>query len=226
MYEDRIATFVQSLATDQDPIIEAIEQEALASGVPIIRPECQGFLKVLLAIHKPMRILEIGTAVGFSAVLMASALEGKCHIDTIENYPPRIPIARTNFARTGLSEQIHLHEGDALEVLMQMAKKRAEQSGQSMLYDFVFLDAAKGQYPAYLPYILELMAPGAVLVTDNILQEGELLESRFAILKRNRTIHDRMREFLYTLTHTEGLKTSILGAADGLAVSVKIRKHD
>lgn len=209
--DERIVTFINSLDTRNSEILETIEKEALASSVPIIRREMQSFLKTLLLIRKPMRILEVGTAVGFSALLMSEYAPEGCRITTIENYEKRIPAALENFRRAGKEEKITLIEGDAAEVL-----KTLEGS-----YDFIFMDAAKGQYIHYLPEVLRLLPEGGVLVSDNVMQDGEVIESRFAVERRNRTIHARMREYLYELKHNDALVTSIIPLGDGAAVSVK-----
>ena len=188
-----------------------VEREALDSYVPIIRKEMQSFLKVLLQIKKPMRILEVGTAVGFSALLMSEYVSEDCKITTIEKYEKRIPIARENFKRAGKEEQITLREGDALEILKSLDET----------YDFIFMDAAKGQYLHFLPEVLRLLKSGGLLVSDNILQEGDLIESRFAVERRNRTIYKRMREYLYELKHNDELVTSLLPLGDGVAISTK-----
>ena len=213
--DERIVTFINSLETQNSEILETVEKEALASHVPIIRKEMQSFLKVLLAMHAPRSILEVGTAVGFSALLMSEYAPADCRITTIENYEKRIPAARENLRRAGKEGQITLIEGDALDVL-----KKLEGS-----YDFIFMDAAKGQYIHYLPEVLRLLKDGGVLVSDNVMQDGEVIESRFAVERRNRTIHARMREYLYELKHTEELLTSILPLGDGVAVSVKKGKE-
>lgn len=214
--DERIVTFINSLETENSEILEAIEREALDSYVPIIRKEMQSFLKVLLTIQKPMRILEVGTAVGFSALLMSENAPDACRITTIENYEKRIPIARENFRRAGKEEQITLIEGDALEVMKTLKGS----------YDFIFMDAAKGQYIHYFPEVMRLLEPGGTLVSDNVLQDGDIIESRFAVERRNRTIHSRMREYLYELKHNEQLITAILPLGDGAAVSTKKRKEE
>ena len=193
--DERIITFINSMDTENSEILETIEQEALAADVPIIRREMQSFLEVLLLMKKPMRVLEVGTAVGFSALLMSDYLPEGGHITTIENYEKRIPIARENFRRAGKEDKITLIEGDATEVL-------AEMEGT---FDFIFMDAAKGQYIHYLPNVLRLLSDGGCLVSDNVMQDGDIIESRFAVERRNRTIHARMREYLYCRLHSKKL---------------------
>ncbi len=209
--DERMVTFIHSLETENSAILETIEKEALDTFVPIIRKEMQSFLKVLLSIQKPLKILEVGTAVGFSAILMGEYAPEECRITTIEKYEKRIPIARENFRRAGKEEQITLLEGDALEILKELDET----------FDFIFMDAAKGQYIYYMPEVIRLLRKGGVLVSDNVLQDGDIIESRFAVERRNRTIHSRMREYLYELKHDERLLTSIIPLGDGVAVSVK-----
>lgn len=210
--DERMVTFMNSLELPEDPLLEAIESEALESFVPIIRTETKSLLKVLLSLAKPMRILEVGTAVGYSALVMQTYGPENCKITTIENYAKRIPIARANFARAGKESDITLIEGDALEVM----------KGLTGPYDFIFMDAAKGQYIHYLPEAMRLLVPGGLLVSDNVLQDGDVINSRFAVERRNRTIHSRMREYLFELKHREDLQTVILPVGDGVAVSVRL----
>lgn len=209
--DERFSTYVASLEAPEEPLLERIEAEALAARVPIIRKETQSFLKTLLVLKKPRKVLEIGTAVGFSALLMSAYLPEGGHITTIENYEKRIPIARENFRQAGKEGVISLIQGDALAVMKELAEA----------YDFIFMDAAKGQYIHYLPEAVRLLAPGGVLVSDNVLQGGDVLESRFAVERRDRTIHSRMREYLYELKHHDQLQTSILPLGDGVALSVR-----
>lgn len=212
--EERLVTYLHSLETENSEILETIEKEALADYVPIIRKEMQSFLRVMVKIKRPLRILEVGTAVGFSAILMSEAMPDGCTITTIENYEKRIPIARENFRRAGKEDKITLIEGDAMEVLKELEGP----------YDFVFMDAAKGQYSAYLTEIMRILSPGGVLLSDNVLQEGEIIESRFAVERRDRTIHSRMREYLYLLKHHPELDTTIIPLGDGVAMSIKADK--
>lgn len=209
--QNRITEYINSLDQGHGELCDRIAREARASFVPIIRRETACFLKTMVASVRPERILEVGTAVGYSALLMAQVMPPDAHITTIEKYEPRIPLAREHFRQAGMETRITLLEGDAQEVLQTL----------SGTFDFIFMDAAKGQYIHWLPRILELMAPGGVLFSDNVLQDGDIIESRFAVERRNRTIHSRMREYLYTITHMEELETSMIPIGDGVALSVR-----
>lgn len=209
--KERIDTFLASLDAGNTAFLDQIEREALQANVPVIRTQTQGLIRFLLALRKPMSILEVGCAIGFSALLMSEYAPEGCRITTIENYEKRIPVARKNFARAGKTDVITLLEGDAADILKDLEGP----------YDFIFMDAAKGQYIRFLPETLRLLGPGGLLVSDNVLQDGDVMESRFVVTRRNRTIHSRMREYLYELTHNEMLETVVLPIGDGVTVSVK-----
>ena len=210
--EERVLDFIRSFGVDRgSEALHMIEKEAVRDDVPINRKETGELLRILLQIKKPEKILEVGAAIGFSSVFMGENTGKNTHITTIENYEKRIPIARENFRRAGKEDKITLIEGDATEVL-------AEMEGT---FDFIFMDAAKGQYIHYLPNVLRLLSDGGCLVSDNVMQDGDIIESRFAVERRNRTIHARMREYLYELKHREDLVTSIIPLGDGVAVSIK-----
>ena len=208
--DERMVTFINSLDPGHTPFLEALEQKAKQDRVPVIRREMQSFLKVFLMMKRPLRILEVGTAVGFSAILMATYGPENCQITTIENYAKRIPEARKNFRESGYEKQITLLEGDAAGLLKTLEPP----------FDFIFMDAAKGQYIHFLPDLLRLMRPGSVLISDNVLQDGDIVESHYIVERRNRTIYKRMREYLYQLKHSEQLETSIIPLGDGITVSV------
>ena len=212
--EERMRTYINSLDMGNTPLLEELEQYAQESRVPIIRREMQSFIKVLLAIHKPKRILEVGTAVGFSTLLMCEYGPQDLTITTIENYEKRIPIARDNFRKAGRESQITLLEGDAGKYLKEL----------DGTFDLIFMDAAKGQYIHWLPDVMRLMHPGSILLSDNVLQEGDIIESHYLVERRNRTIYKRMREYLYELKHCPALLTTILPLGDGAAVSVKVEQ--
>ncbi len=207
--DERFVAYINSLDAGNPAYLDELEAYAIETQVPIIRKEMQSFMKTMLVMNKPKQILEVGTAIGFSALLMSEFTDG--HITTIENYDKRIPIARDNFKKYHKEDQITLLEGDAMEVLKTL-------NGP---YDFIFMDAAKGQYIHYLPEVMRLLSSGGVLISDNVMQDGDIIESKYAVTRRDRTIHKRMREYLYTLKHHEELETSILTLGDGVAVSVR-----
>lgn len=211
MIDERVGAFIDSLDRGNTPFLDEIEKNAIEMQVPVIRRSMQSLIKFLLALLKPRDILEVGTAVGFSALLMSEYGPEDCHITTIEKYEKRIPVAKENFRRSGREQQITLLAGDAAEILRELEGP----------YDMIFMDAAKGQYIHFLPEVMRLLAPGGLLLSDNVLQDGDIIESRFAVTRRNRTIHSRMREYLYALKHTPGLQTVILPVGDGAALTTK-----
>lgn len=211
--DERMAAFIDSLDKGNTPFLDKIEKEAQEGQIPVIRKPVQSLLKFFLALTKPQSILEVGTAVGFSALLMDEYSPAGCHITTIEKYEKRIPLARENFRRAGAEERITLLEGDAAELLKELNDS----------YDLIFMDAAKGQYIHFLPDVLRLLSDGGLLVSDNVLQDGDIVESRFAVSRRNRTIHARMRDYLYELKHHPEFETAVLPVGDGVTVSVRRR---
>lgn len=212
MTAERQSAFIRSLDQGNTAFLNEIEREAREAGVPIIKPETQRLLRFFVQMRKPLTILEIGCAVGFSALLMSEYGPPDCHITTIENYDKRIVKARENFRRAGREERITLLEGDAADILPKIEKS----------CDMIFMDAAKGQYLSFLPEVMRLLSVGGLLLSDNVWQEGDILESRYAVTRRDRTIHSRMREYLYRITHDERLETVILPVGDGVASSVRI----
>ena len=202
--EERMRTFINSLDPGEPAWLDEIRSSALQDNVPIIRMEMGSLLRFLLTLRRPSSILEVGTAVGYSALFMSEYMPENCHITTIEKYEKRIPIAKQNFKTAGREDKITL----------------------SQPFDFIFMDAAKGQYMHFLPDVLRLLAPGGLLVSDNVLQEGNIIESRYAVCRRDRTIHARMREYLYTLTHHDELETVVLPVGDGATLSVKLPEKE
>lgn len=209
----RITDYICSLEPGDGELLDTIAAEARAAGIPIIRQETAALLKTLTAAVRPSGILEVGTAVGYSALLMSRVMPGECRITTIEKYEKRIPEARRNFRLAGEDERITLLEGDAGEILKSLDGP----------FQLIFMDAAKGQYIHWLPEIMRLLPVGGMLISDNVLQDGDIIESRYAVERRNRTIHSRMREYLYLLKHMAELETSILPIGDGVTVSVRVK---
>ncbi len=209
MADERICAFINSLDKGNTLFLDKLEKEAREADIPIIRTETQSLLKFLLEMQKPRSVLEVGCAVGFSALLMSEYAPEGCRITTIEKQEKRIRTAQENFRRAGKEDRITLLEGDAADLLKELKGP----------YDMVFMDAAKGQYLHFLPEVMRLLSAEGLLVSDNVLQDGDILESRYAVTRRNRTIHTRMREYLYQLKHDLRLETVILPVGDGVAVS-------
>ena len=212
--DNRITEYLHSLETSRGELLDTIEKKAIEDGVPIIRSETAALLRSLTAALRPENILEIGTAVGYSALQMCQVMPANCHITTIEKYEKRIPEAKENFRKAGEESRITFLEGDADMWLKELKGKQ---------FDLVFMDAAKGQYLNWLPLLLDLMPVGAVLISDNVLQDGDVVQSRFAVQRRNRTIHSRMREYLYELKHMEEFETEVIPIGDGVTISTRIR---
>lgn len=210
--DERLSTYIDSISWDIPKYLKEVEKAALADEVPIIRRSMQSLISFLLEMKKPNAVLEIGTAVGFSSMFMSEYVPEDTIIDTIEKVPIRIKCAKENFERYGKTDRITLYEGDAVDVLKKLA-------ADGRKYDFIFMDAAKGQYLNFLEPVLDMLTEDGLLVTDNVLQDGDIIQSRYAITKRDRTIHGRMREYLYFLTHSERFKTVVLPVGDGAALS-------
>lgn len=213
--DERLTTYIDSLSWKIPEYLKEAEREALDNEVPIIRRSMQSLLTFLLRTRKPQAVLEIGTAVGFSSMLMSECVDESAVLDTIEKVPMRIRAAKKNFEKYHKTDRIRLYEGDAAEVLKSLVERGRK-------YDFIFMDAAKGQYLHFLPFVLELLVSGGMLVTDNVLQDGDIIQSRYAVTRRDRTIHGRMREYLYTITHSAQLDTVVLPVGDGVTLSVRI----
>src|SRR5690554_3790267 len=213
---ERVTDYINFLDKELPENLLYLEKYALDNHVPIIKKETQGVLRFLLQLIKPIRILEVGTAIGFSALFMSEHTSSACKITTIEKVQMRLVEAIKNLSdeRFTNRDKITLRQGDAIDVLKELVE-------DNLNYDFIFLDAAKGQYMTFLPELMKLLAPGGILVTDNVLQDGTVVNSRYSITRRDRTIHSRMREYLYRITHMPELETVILPVGDGIAISLK-----
>ena len=205
----RIKDYIDSLCRENRRTLEEIRKEAVRSEVPIIRRDSEQLLKVLLAIGKPEHILEIGTAVGYSAVIMAEY--SPAVIDTLEIGEKDYRLALGNIAGAGYENRISCHLCDAGEYLKNCTAQ----------YDAVFLDAAKGQYINWLPLIKKVLKKGGMLIADNVLLDGKTIESRYAIDRRDRTEHARMREYLEAVMKDEELVSSVVAVGDGMGVSYR-----
>ena len=218
---ERTEIFIESLNEGNTEFLDNLEAEANRDNVPIIRKSMQRFLKLMLELKKPKNILEVGTAVGFSAILMAQYSQSDCHITTIEKYEKRLPVAKDNFLKSGFNDKITLIEGDAKDILNELLENENGDDKFAGRYDMIFMDAAKGQYINFLPNAVKLLKKGGVLITDNVLQDDTVIQSKFTVVRRDRTIHKRMREYIRALMQSDELTTDILQLGDGISVSVK-----
>ena len=216
--DERLSIYIDSISWNIPEYLKEVEKAGVADEVPIIRRPMQSLISFLLTVKKPKAVLEIGTAVGFSSMLMSEYVSAGTIIDTIEKVPIRIECAKENFAKYDKTERINLLEGDAADVLRKLATEGKRN-------DFIFMDAAKGQYLNFLEPVLDMLTDNGLLVTDNVLQDGDIIQSRYAITKRDRTIHGRMREYLYFLTHSERFKTVVLPVGDGAALSQVVSEY-
>ena len=213
--EDYINNYLRSVQPHYDGVLGEIEKEARSTDVPIIPHETARFLSVLLTMKKPKNILEVGTAVGFSAGLMSRYLEEGGTVTTIDRFEVMLKDARQNIKRMELEDKVKIIEGDAADILPTLEGP----------YDVIFLDAAKGQYSAFLPQCIRLLPVGGLLLVDDVLQGGDIARSRFSVPRRQRTIHKRLRNFLWDISHSDVLMSSIVPIGDGLAVCIKVKEE-
>lgn len=212
LVEDYIAEYIENMLTDCPGKLGELQRKAYEEGLPIIPKDVVKLLGFILGIKKPKAILEIGMAVGFSASFMSQFLPEDGYIKTIDRYPVMIERARKNFKKFGLENKITILEGNANDILPDMEEQ----------FDFVFMDAAKGQYITILPDVLRLTKKGGIIMADDILQEGRVAQEYTEIPRRQRTIHKRLNEFLYEITHNEKLRTTVLTVGDGVALIEKL----
>lgn len=214
--DDYINSYLRTIQPHYDGVLGEIEKESRDAQVPVIPHETARLLSVLLTMKKPKNILEVGTAVAFSSGLMSRYLQEGGTITTIDRYELMLKDARKNIARMGLEDTIKILEGDAADILPTLTGP----------YDVIFLDAAKGQYSAFLPHCLRLLPVGGLLIVDDVLQGGDIAKTRFSVPRRQRTIHKRLRNFLWDISHNDALESSIVPIGDGLAVCVKIKETE
>ena len=211
---ERFESFLESLPDDLPGYLLDLELENIRANIPIIRKGSQRLIRFMLELKKPVKVLEVGTATGFSSIFMLEFLDKKAEITTIEKMEERIDKAEETFRNLDKNKQITLIKGDAIEILADLVSK-------NKTFDFIFMDAAKGQYINFFENIKKLLVPGGMLVTDNMLQEGRLLDSRYTVVRRDRTIHQRMREYVNVLMTDKNFETILLASGDGMAVSIK-----
>lgn len=212
---DYIVQYIRALRPPSQGILKEIELKIINGKEtwPIIQPEVVSFLGVLLSIKKPIKILEIGTAVAYSAIFMSDYLRPGGTITTIERFHVMQKQAKDNIKRAHLEDTIHMIQGDAEDVLPTLEDDQ---------FDFIFMDCAKGQYMKLLPDCVRLLKDDGILLTDNVLHNGVVAKSRYLVPRRHRTMHGRLREFLFEIYHHPQLESSVLPVGDGVAISHKV----
>ncbi len=191
--------------------LNKIKQKALEEHIPIIMDDTLEVVDKILKEIKPQKILEIGTAVGYSAMCFSEYLQENGTIDTIERDKQRVEEAKTNIEKVGVSNKINIYEGDAVEILPTLNEK----------YDAIFIDAAKGKYPFFLKEALRMLKPNGVILADNILYKGYVMSDYNK--HKQRTAVRNLREYIKEVTEDPNLETEILEVGDGLAIS-KLKK--
>lgn len=210
-----IIDYLHAIQKEDSQYIEAIKKYAKQNHIPIIKDEVKQLLELLCIISKPKHILEIGTAIGYSSIILSKYLEEGGSITTIERSSQMVLQAKKNIKKAKKEKVITVLEGDAEIILPNLNKS----------FDLIFMDAAKGQYITFLPFCFKLLKDEGILVSDNVLQEGYIAKSRWSIPRRQRTIHQRMRKYLWEISHNPILKTVILPVADGLTISYKQKEN-
>lgn len=207
---DYITEYIRQTIKPSSGFLAELEEYAAKNHVPIIQPEVAALIKVVGSMQRPLRILEVGTAIGYSSILFSGFLKENGIIDTIERNDEMIELARKNIKQSGLQNTINVIAGDAIDVLACLDK----------IYDMIFLDAAKGQYSEFLEYSKHLLRPGGLLVCDNVLYKG-MIASDDLVVARKKTIVARMRSFLKELCEDEAFETSIIPIGDGVTLSLR-----
>lgn len=206
-----ITTYLNSIQPMCTGVLGEIQKDAYEKGIPIIPNETAKFISVILSIIKPENILEVGCAVGFSSSLMSKYIKESGSITTIDRFPFMIEQAKANFARLGVLNKVKLLEGDAADILPTLSEK----------FDVIFMDAAKGQYIKILPDCLRLLKTGGIIIADDVMQNGNVAIDISRIPRRQRTIYKRMKDFLYTISNTDGLISCIIPIGDGISITYK-----
>jgi predicted O-methyltransferase YrrM len=207
---DYMEQYLRQLIPSNTGILKDLEEFALENGTPIVQKETAKFLELMITINKPKKILELGTAIGYSAILMNNASAGLSEITTIERDEKMIELAKANIEKYELQDKITILKGDCLEVLENLQDE----------YDMIFMDAGKGHYNHFLPHCLRLLKKQGVLIADNVLFRG-MVASKELVQRRKITIVKRMRSYLELVSSNDELITSVIPMGDGISVTVR-----
>lgn len=213
--KNRIDTFLERYREPVPGYLREMEKYARDNHIPVMGRGTADLLRYIIRTLRPKNILEIGTAIGYSALYMKECVRPDVTITTIEKIESRYEIAKDNFKKYDKDDQITILCEDAADAIVKLRDEGKK-------FDLIFLDAAKGQYVTFLQTLVDMLTPNGELVTDNIFHEGTVLNSRYAVTQRDRTIHERMREYLKLITEHEQIESVCLPIDDGIAVSKKV----
>lgn len=212
---DYMEKYIKSLIPEDEGLLKELEDYAAENNVPIIQKEVANFLKLMITIKKPAKILELGTAIGYSSILMSLSAENNCSITTIERDKNMVAIAKENINKANLSENISIIEGDCLDVLEKLDDS----------FDMIFMDAGKGHYNHFLPHCLRILKKDGIIIADNALFRG-MVASKELVIRRKITIVKRMRNYLELVSKSNDLITSIIPMGDGIAVTTRRNAYE
>ncbi|CUN49954.1 MAG: O-methyltransferase [Sarcina ventriculi] len=205
---DYMEEYLRGLIPNRDKDLLELEKFAIENRVPIIQKETAKFLEFMISMKEPNNILELGTAIGYSSILMSKTLNNKCKITTIERDEKMINLAKENIKSFGLEDNIEIKEGECLEILEKLDDK----------YDLIFMDAGKGHYNHFLPHCLRLLSDKGVIIADNVLFRG-MVASDDLVKRRKITIVKRMRTYLDIVSNDKNLITTVIPMGDGIALT-------
>ncbi|MCR1933569.1 O-methyltransferase [Clostridium tepidum] len=211
---DYIEKYIRELIPENKGALKELEDYAKENSVPIIHKEVANFLEFMISLKKPKKILELGTAIGYSSIFMSLSSKEECEITTIERDDKMIEIAKNNIERYGFKDKIKIIQGDCLEILKNLEDK----------YDMIFMDAGKGHYNEFLPYCLKLLNKEGIIIADNVLFRGMVANDEL-VIRRKITIVKRMRKYMNMISDKKNFITSIIPMGDGIAIT-KRRNED
>jgi len=212
---DYVENYIRGLIKRDDETLLELEEYALINHVPIIQKDAAQLLETLIYMAKPLRILELGTAIGYSSILMSRCAGTRAKITTIERSSEMVAIARSNITKYGYESRIEVLEGDCLEILESLKDK----------HDFIFMDAGKSHYNDFFPHCERLLTENGVIVSDNVLFRGMIAADEL-VEKRMATIVKRMREYLVMLSSNAEFHTSVVPVGDGIAISTRRNRNE
>ncbi|EDS77254.1 O-methyltransferase [Clostridium massiliodielmoense] len=207
---DYITEYIRSLIKEDNDVLKELQEFAIKEKVPIVQEEVANFLKFMIISNRPKKILELGTAIGYSSILMNIAANGQCEITTIERDEKMIDIAKNNIKKYGFDNKINILQGDCLEILPSIEDE----------FDLIFMDAGKGHYNHFLPHCMRMLKKDGMIIADNVLFRG-MVATNELVKRRKITIVKRMRSYLEMVSSDKNLITSVIPMGDGIAITTR-----